>query len=470
MKPGDRCPQIQPIVPAVLLSGVLAMSAGAGGRGGRLSARSRKRAGWWKRRPARGIFGLLFCVAFLAPVLLSAPRDNGPESPPGFAPSGLSGKQFTLEGMDSSGVSERVTLVFREGDVFDTAWSPPNGVGGEDTGSYTYFRTGPYTGTWTLRSGDRGLPACTAHLTFTSATAGAYTASCADGSRRTGSFQVAPEDPFCSSLWDGLACATAANLPQVYVGRSGSSIASTEVVLSNTDPNPSECEVALLFHRGTSQAPPVRFNGRPAEGNLFHAAISREGAAIVTLTAPEASGLLSGAVYVYARSPCTSASLEVRGRTLIEGSDGTVEELLSLATQSPEEWLGDGDCRVLTGVFGNGRNLGFAAVAAQPGGAAPGGTRFRFRAFDAGGGFIGAPEEVALGGAQELYWPWEFGEPRILEMCLDVPGAGNFRAAVMAIGSKSSGSRVQYAAEGFVDAFRVGEETAWGVAGSSGGN
>lgn len=414
--------------------------------------------------------GLLFCVASLASPLLSAPRDNGPGPAAGFAPEGLTGKQFILEGMDASGVSERVTLVFREGDVFDAARSAAKGAAGEDTGSYTYRRTGPYTGTWTTRSEGPGLPACTAHLTFTSATSGAYTGSCADGSRRTGVFQVAHEDPFCSSLWDGLACATAANLPLIYVGASGANTASTEVVLSNTDPNPSECEVALLFHRGTSQAPPVLFNSRPAEGNLFHVTISREGAAIVTLTAPEASGLLSGAVYVYARSPCTTASLEVQGRTLIEGSDGTIEELLSLASQSPQDWLGDGDCRVLTGVFGNGRNLGFAAVAAQPGGTAPGGTRFRFRAFDAGGGFIGAPAEVGLGGAQELYWPWEFGEPRILEMCLEAPGASNFRAAVMPIGSKSSESRVQYAAEGFVDAFRVGDSTAWGVAGSSGGN
>ena len=55
-------------------------------------------------------------------------------------------------------------------------------------------------------------------------------------------------------------------------------------------------------------------------------------------------------------------------------------------------------------------------------------------------------------------------------MCLEAPGASNFRAAVMPIGSQSSGSKVQYAAEGFVDAFRVGEATAWGVAGSSGRN
>ena len=417
------------------------------------------------------MLGLLFWVSSLVPTSHSAAQDSGPEGPPaGLAPAGLVGKQFTLEGIDSAGISEEVTVVFGEGNRFGATRSVGEGAADDAPGSYTYQRTGPYTGTLTIRSKIPGHQSCTAHLTFTSATAGAYTGSCADGSRRTGSFQMAPEDPFCHSLWDGLGCATAANLPHVYVGPAGANTASTEVVLSNTDPNPSACEVALLFHRGTSEAPPVRFNGLPAEGNLFHVTISREGAAIVTLTAPGVPELLRGAVYVYVRSPCTADSLEVQGRTLIEGSDGTIEELLSLASQSPADWLGDGDCRVLTGVFGNGRNLGFAAVSAQPGGAAPAGTRFRFRAFDAEGGFISAPEEVALSGAQEIVWPWEFGEPRILEMCLEVPGASNFRAAVMPIGSKSSGSRVQYAAEGFVDAFRVGEVTAWGVAGSSGGN
>ena len=104
---------------------------------------------------------------------------------------------------------------------------------------------------------------------------------------------------------------------------------------------------------------------------------------------------------------------------------------------------------MLTGVFGNGRNLGFAAVSSQPGGGAPAFARLRFRAFDAGGSFTGSPPEVSLTGAQELYWPWEFSQPRIVEMCLEAPGAGSFRAAVMPVGSKSSGSKVQYAAEGF---------------------
>ena len=414
---------------------------------------------------------LLFCVASLASPLLSAPGDNGPEDgPAGMAPAVLIGKQFTLEGIDSTGVSEAVAVVFREGGLFDATRSAGEGAADDGTGSYTYRRTGPYTGTLTIRSDDPGHPACTTHLTFTSATAGAYTGSCADGSRRTGIFQMAHEDPFCRSLWDGLPCATAANLPHVQVGPAGASTAATEVVLSNTDPNPSACEVALLFHRGTSEAPPVRFNGRPAEGNLFQATVSREGAVIVTLTAPKARQLLRGAVYVYARSPCTASSLQVQGRTLVEQADGTIDELFSLPSQAPREWLGDGDCRVLTGVFGNGRNLGFAAVAAQPGGGAPGGTRLRFRSLDGEGSFIGAPADVSLTGAQELYWPWEFGEPRTIEMCLEVPGASNFQTAVMAIASQTGGSSEQYASPSFTDAFRAGEATAWGVAGSSGGD
>ena len=107
---------------------------------------------------------------------------------------------------------------------------------------------------------------------------------------------------------------------------------------------------------------------------------------------------------------------------------------------------------------------------AQPGETAPAGTRLRFRSFDAGGGFIGAPAEVALTGAQGLFWPWEFSQPRIIEMCLEVPGASNFQAAVLAIGSAASGSREQYASQRFTDAFRAGDATAWGVAGSSGEN
>ena len=128
------------------------------------------------------MLGLLFWVAVLVPLLRSAPRDNGPEDElAGLAPAVLIGKQFTLEGIDSSGVSEEAAVVFREGDLFDATRSAGEGAADDGTGSYTYRRTGPYTGTLTTRSDDPGHPPCTAHLTFTSATAGAYTGSCADG-------------------------------------------------------------------------------------------------------------------------------------------------------------------------------------------------------------------------------------------------------------------------------------------------
>ena len=75
---------------------------------------------------------------------------------------------------------------------------------------------------------------------------------------------MAHEDPFCRSLWDGLACATAGNLPHVYVGPAGASTATTEVVLSNTDPNPSACEVLLLFHHR-----PTPVDERTIHGGAF---------------------------------------------------------------------------------------------------------------------------------------------------------------------------------------------------------
>ena len=137
------------------------MSAGAGGGGGRLSGKGREQAGSRKRRPVRGIFGLFFCVASLVFPLLSAPQDDRREDlPPGFAPAGLSGKQFILEEIDSSGIREEVTLIFREGDVFDAARSAAKGAAGEDTGSYTYHRDGPLYGDLDdslLRSGPSGL-------------------------------------------------------------------------------------------------------------------------------------------------------------------------------------------------------------------------------------------------------------------------------------------------------------------------
>ena len=416
-------------------------------------------------RPATGMakWGLLsWAGVVLLAMSGTAKAAQAEVRQPGLAPEELKGIQFSLDGISSEGTPEGITLLFRDEREFNATTTLAEDVPQDDSGNYTYRRTGPDTATLTTASADPGRETCTTLLVFTSATAGTYTGWCNQGISSTGHFQLAVEDPFCRSLWDGLPCATVANLPQVYLGPLEQSTATSEVVIANSDPNPSACEVALLFHQGTSESPAVSFNGQLMDRNLFLATIPREGAEIVTLTAPEARDLVTGAVYVYARSPCTAASLHVQGRSLIENrNNGEIEELLSLAGQSPRDWLGDGDCRVLTAIFGNGRNVSLASVTAQPGSAAPAGTMLRFRTFDVNGRPAGSAPGLAVSGARHSSEPWEFDQPRIIEMCLEIPGTSNFQTALMAFGSKTTSLRKQVTAESFADAYRVGDPSAW---------
>jgi len=56
--------------------------------------------------------------------------------------------------------------------------------------------------------------------------------------------------------------ATVAVLPHVIAGPLGESIARTELAITHRDPRMAGCEVAVLFHNGTTEAPAVAFNGR----------------------------------------------------------------------------------------------------------------------------------------------------------------------------------------------------------------
>lgn len=212
-----------------------------------------------------------------------------------------------------------------------------------------------------------------------------------------------------------------------------------------------DCEVAILFHRGTSPAPSVAFNGRFSDRNLLRATVPRGGAKVLNLSSPNARELTAGAIYVFTRSPCEANSLHLRGSFLLENrTDGNIEELFSLTAQSPPEWLGHGDCRVLTGIFSGQRNVGFASVSVEPGVAAPPGTQLRFKAFDLKGGFIRRLSTLEVSGAYRALTPWELAQPTTLQMCLDVPGGGDFQLAVTAIGTKAAGAKVQYATEHFL--------------------
>ena len=234
------------------------------------------------------------------------------------------------------------------------------------------------------------------------------------------------------------------------MGPQGESIAETEVVITHKAAQPADCEMALLFHQGNSPAPAVSFNGRFLDQNLLQATIPRGGAEILTLRAPDAKEPAVGAVYVFSRSPCTPDTLHVRGRYLLENrTDGEIEELFSVAGQPPRDWLGDGDCRRLTGVFGKGRDVVFTAVTAEPGRAAPPGTQLHSRAFDLKGNFIRHLTSLEISGRYQFLLPWEFDRPTIIQMCLDVPGTSNFKLAVTSTGTMTTGTKVQYATESF---------------------
>ena len=119
-------------------------------------------------------------------------------------------------------------------------------------------------------------------------------------------------------------------------------------------------------------------------------------------------------------------------------------ELFSVVGQAEKDWLGDGDCRRLTAMFGNGRDVGLAWATAQPEQTAPPGTRLRFAEFDLKGNFIGSLGSLEITGQHQATSPWTLDRPATIQMCLDVPGAGDFQLAIDAMGTTVSGAKVQF--------------------------
>ena len=259
------------------------------------------------------------------------------------------------------------------------------------------------------------------------------------------------KDHYCLSLWDRTRCATTGVLPHVFMGPLGENTAEAEILITNRDPDHQSCEMALLFHTGRSAAPEILFDDVPTVGNLFQATVPRGGARILTLTA-DSEELVVGAVSVFVRSPCSVDSLRVQGRYLVEEpANGDIQEVFSVSGQSPREWLGDGDCQDITGVFGTGRDLGFASVTAEPEHGAPAGTRLHFRSFDLKGNPTAEPPgSLEITGEHAASFPWKFQEPTILEMCLEVPEENSdFELSTIAIGIVKKGGNVQWSDEAF---------------------
>ena len=272
--------------------------------------------------------------------------------------------------------------------------------------------------------------------------------------------------PYCLSLWEGEPCISATVLPHVFMGPLAENDAQAEILLTNRDPKPQSCDVAVLFHQGVSEGPEILFDGQAVEENLLHMTIPRGGAQILTLTADSAE-LVVGAVSVFVQAPCSPNSLQVQARYLVEDRlNGEIDEVFSVTGQSSRDWLGDGDCQVLTGVFGAGRNLGFASVTTEPGLGAPAGTQLHFRAFDLDGNLNGDLPSLEVTGEQSAIFPWDLNEPTIVEMCLDAPGTdSDFQLSTIAIGILQTGNNVQWSDEGFADVIRSRKPSAWSDSG-----
>lgn len=239
-------------------------------------------------------------------------------------------------------------------------------------------------------------------------------------------------------------------LTHVFAGPLSNSTAETEITITNRTQQ--LCKAGVRFHRGTEEAPAVRFNGRYLDGNRME--IDIEGGTVhsVLLTADAGRDLAVGAVYVEQEAGCSPGDLQVEGRYLITDRDGQIMEVFSVLPQTDSDWLGDGDCRMLSNSFGDRDNIGLAMVTVQPGQAAPSGTRMTFEAFDWQGNLVDEPPSLEVTGSQHALNPWKFSEPRRVKLCLEVPDSQpkGFRLSLISIAARVSSQNVQYSSSALI--------------------
>lgn len=232
-------------------------------------------------------------------------------------------------------------------------------------------------------------------------------------------------------------------LTHVFAGSLAGSTAETNITITNRTEE--TCKASVWFHRGTEESLAVRFNGEYLDGNRMETVIEGGTVRSVLLTADPGHGLAVGAVYVE-QTECVVGALQVEGRYLIIQQDGEIMETFSVLPQRDSDWLRDGECRILSNVFGEQDNIGLVMVTAQPGESAPNGTRMTFEAFDWQGNFVEEPPSLEVTGEQHALNPWEFSEPRMVKLCLDVPDnqPEGFRLSLMAIAARATSRNVQY--------------------------
>ena len=168
------------------------------------------------------------------------------------------------------------------------------------------------------------------------------------------------------------------------------------------------------------------------------------------MTRDAGQDLAVGAVYIQADQECAADSLQIESRYVITRQDGEIMEAFSVLPQTENDWLSDGDCRILAGNFGPNSNVGLAMVTTTPEMAAPADTRLTFQVYDWQGQFVDEPPSLEVTGVQHALNPWSFKEPRLVRMCLDVPEDNGFRLSLIAIAASSSRRNVQYSSQALI--------------------
>ena len=239
-------------------------------------------------------------------------------------------------------------------------------------------------------------------------------------------------------------------LTHVFAGPLGNATAETEITITNRTGE--SCTASVRFHRGTEDAPQVRFNGQHLDENRMEVNIEDGVVQRIVLTADPGQDLAIGAVYVEQATGCADGALQLEGRYLVTSQDGQIMEAFSVLPQTENDWLSDGDCRLLSNSFGGQDNIGLAMVTARTGEAAPSGTRMTFEAYDWQGNFVEEPPSLEVTGEQQALNPWKFDEPRLIKLCLDVPDdqQTNFRLSLISIAARVSSRNVQYSSSALI--------------------
>lgn len=239
-------------------------------------------------------------------------------------------------------------------------------------------------------------------------------------------------------------------LTHVFAGPLANATAETEVTITNRTAEP--CVASVRFHRGTEDAPQVRFNGQHHNENRTEIDIGGGAVQRIVLTADPGHDLAVGAVYVEQGTGCAAGALQLEGRYLITSQDGQIMEAFSVLPQKESDWLSNGDCRLLSSSFGDRDNVGLAMVTARTGDAAPIGTTMTFEAYDWQGNFVEEPPSLEVTGEQQALNPWKFAGPRLIKLCLDVPDdqETKFRLSLVSIAARVSSRNVQYSSSALI--------------------